>query len=95
MAGAWGPSALATMVLLTGCVPETGPSAPANTVPAACGAAELQNMVGMPASAAETATFQQTTRFIRPMTPITEDYSEERLNFDIDANEKISRIWCG
>ncbi|MGL4311025.1 MAG: I78 family peptidase inhibitor [Paracoccaceae bacterium] len=95
MARVSGPAAFAMVVLFAGCVPETGPSAPANTVPAACGAAELQNMVGMPASAAETATFRQTTRIIRPMTPITEDYSEERLNFDIDANEKISRIWCG
>lgn len=90
-----GPAAFAMVVLLTGCVPETGPTAPTNPVPAACGATELQHMVGMPASAAETATFQQTTRIIRPMTPVTEDYSEERLNFDIDANEKISRIWCG
>lgn len=91
----WGAGALVAAMMLTGCVPDTGPSAPANPVPTACDAAEWQEFVGQPVHGLETATWEQPVRFIRPMTPITEDYSEERLNFDIDANEKISRIWCG
>lgn len=91
----------AAVLLLAACVPDAGnppqggipqPDAPG---PTACGATELQYLLGQPAAVLSTMKFATTVRVIRPMTPITEDYSEQRLNIDVDANEKISRIWCG
>lgn len=34
-------------------------------------------------------------RILPPGTPITQDYSPSRINFDLDAGKKIIRAWCG
>ncbi len=86
---------LIALLLLAACVPQTQqtetPLPPLST----CGAADLQNLVGQPASVLQTMRFGQQVRIIRPGMAVTTDYSETRLNIDIDTNEMISRVFCG
>ena len=89
-------------MLLAACIPDSGgkPGQPGETVatpPAedACGATGLQNLLGQPASSLDSMRFSQPLRVIRPGMAVTMDFSAERLNIDIDQNEKISRITCG
>lgn len=35
-----------------------------------------------------------TIRVIRPNQPVTMDFREERLNLDLDASDKITRVHC-
>lgn len=64
-------------------------------VEGACGASALQELVGRDMSALAAMTFPDTTRFISPGDAITMDFSPSRLNFDLDENGVITRIWCG
>lgn len=59
-----------------------------------CGADALQGLVGQPASVLQTMRFAQETRIIRPDTAVIMDYRADRLNIDIDRNERISRVHC-
>lgn len=71
--------------------------APINLVPeeTACGASELQDLIGRDATVLQTMRFGQTVRIIRPGMAVTMDYVAERLNIEIDAQEKIARVSCG
>ena len=59
-----------------------------------CGAIDLQNLVGQPISAVDGATLAA-ARVIRPGQAVTMDYSAARLNIELDAADRIIRIWCG
>lgn len=73
-------------------VPEQpDPLPPAN----ACGADDLQGLVGKSARVLETMRFGQPVRIIRPGMAVTMDYSPARLNIEIDAAERIIRVSCG
>lgn len=61
----------------------------------ACGAAELQDLVGKDQGALAAMNFLSGTRFITPGMAVTEDYSPGRLNFDLDAKGRITGVWCG
>jgi hypothetical protein len=74
---------------LAGCVGAKVPAADA------CGAAGLQNLIGQSRDVLAAMTLPQGTRVIEPGMPITEDYSETRLNIDLDAQGRIARVWCG
>ncbi len=85
---------LLPLVLLTACAADD----PVDTIdPAedACGALALEYLVGQDMSALAAMTFPDTTRFIGPDTAITMDFSPTRLNFDLDENGVILRLWCG
>lgn len=86
--------ALVFGALLMGCRADT----PAQPLPQnphdACGATDLQSLVGQPASVLETMKFAQPVRILRPDTAVTLDYRPDRLNIDIDAQEKIARVHC-
>lgn len=60
-----------------------------------CGAAALQNLVGQPRQAVEGMTFTQPVRIIEPGQAVTMDFSAQRLNIELDANARITRIACG
>ncbi len=60
-----------------------------------CGALDLQFLVGGPASALNTMRFNKPVRVIYPNTMVTEDYSPDRLNFDVDYSGRITRVSCG
>lgn len=85
---------LAAGLMLAACVPEVtvvSTAPPEN----ACGAAELQGLVGQDVAVFETMALQGSWRIIRPGQAVTMDFSAERLNVEVDGNERISRITCG
>jgi len=80
-------------VALAACVPQ---EADTTSDPAQiCGAAGFQGLVGQADSALSGLALPEQTRIIRPGTAVTMDYREDRLNIEIDAGKRISRIFCG
>lgn len=61
----------------------------------ACGASELQHLVGQSASAAEGLTVPGPVRVFRTGQPVTLDYRVERLNIELDGRGRIVRVFCG
>lgn len=61
----------------------------------ACGADDLQGLVGQSAAVLETMRFSQVVRVIRPGMAVTMDFSAQRLNIEVDEAEVISRVSCG
>lgn len=60
----------------------------------ACGAAALQDRIGLGRTAL-TDPLPPGTRIIPPGTAVTQDFRPDRLNIDVDAGGRITRIWCG
>ncbi len=94
------PFALLLPLAFAACVESESPPDPGVIDPpmppvGACGAPQLQDLVGRPASVLETMKFGTETRIIRPGMAVTMDYREDRLNIEIDADEVISRVVCG
>lgn len=87
--------ALALPLALLACVEPSLP--PIDPLPAenACGADELQDLVGQSATRLETIRFGVITRIIRPGMAVTMDYSPNRLNIYIDELEVITAVRCG
>ncbi len=97
-------SAVSLPILLLACVPQmTVPSpepmppvlAPADQSADACGAANMQSLVGQPFSALAAMTFPGPMRLIRPGMAVTMDYSAERLNITVNASNVIASVTCG
>jgi hypothetical protein len=64
--------------------------------PDACGAPDLQHLVGESEDVLAAMTFAAgRLRVIHPRTAITQDYSPDRLNITIDAEGRITRVHCG
>jgi len=78
---------------LAACVPQEADRAP--DPGQVCGAAGFQGLIGQPESALSGLTLPQETRVIRPGMAVTMDFREDRLNIEIDAGKRISRIFCG
>lgn len=93
-----GAQMLLLVSVMGGCVPGPTTGQPARD-PAgqadACGAADLQGLLGQPESVLQTMRFTQTLRVIHPGTAVTMDYSPFRLNILIDARGRIERVSCG
>ena len=83
--------AVVSVVGLAACVPAAMPVTP----PAMCDTVALAAFVGAPLASLQAAGLPPGTRIIRPGDAITEDYSESRLNVDLDARDNITRLWCG
>lgn len=91
---------LLALLPLTACVAapvDTPPGDPKPQPPAerTCGAAELQGLVGQPATVLQTMRFAGPVRVIEPGMAVTMDYSPARLNFDLDGQGLITRAYCG
>ncbi len=67
------------------------PTPPAGT----CGAPDLQYLVGQPETVLQTMKFAGPVRIIQPGMAVTMDYSESRLNIEIDRSGRIDRVTCG
>lgn len=92
------PMVLAALLVLAAC--QTGPRLLGPPVPApgsleTCGGAGLASLVGQPARVLATMKFAPPVRFIRPGDAVTEDFSLQRLNIEIDLKEVISGVHCG
>ncbi len=81
--------ALLLVLALGGCV------APGEPDRNACGAAGMQGLVGQGREVLAAMTVPAGTRVIEPGMPVTEDYSVSRLNIDLGADGRITRVWCG
>ncbi len=60
-----------------------------------CGATGLLGLVGQSGDIARMLVLDQAARVIPLGTPITRDFRLDRINFDLDAEGAISRVWCG
>jgi hypothetical protein len=60
-----------------------------------CGASPFAGLVGQDATALEKVLILRQVRVIRPGMAVTADYSAERINFEIGADNRIKRIFCG
>jgi hypothetical protein len=60
-----------------------------------CGAAALQGLVGQNLAALPASGPWGALRVIRPGMMVTMDYSETRLNAEVDAAETILALRCG
>ena len=79
----------------TGLPPEPGQPPGVGAALESCGGAGLAALVGQPARVLATMTFAPPVRFIRPGDAVTEDFSLQRLNIEIDLKEVISGVHCG
>lgn len=95
------PRLFVSLCLLLGlpaCLPEMprGPWPPVDVGnPDACGASQMQFLVGQPSSVVMAMTFAQPMRLIRPGMAVTMDYSAERLNIALDEADMIVSVTCG
>ncbi|MCG3269429.1 I78 family peptidase inhibitor [Yoonia sp. I 8.24] len=60
-----------------------------------CGAGEHADLIGQDATALERVLILGMVRVTRPGDIVTMDFWPTRINFQIDANEKIVAITCG
>lgn len=83
--------AIAMLAASAACVPTI--EAPRGTDP--CGAHAQAARMGGPAAAIPEAAAGQTRRIIRPGDSVTEDFSDQRINYYLDAADRVVRITCG
>lgn len=75
--------------------PAAGPG-PGGGSPDTCGAARVSaEFVGQEASTVTAAMFAAPVRIIHPGDMVTMDFNPERLNFEVDAGGRITRVYCG
>ena len=68
--------------------------------PGACRAEELSDLIGRPATSdlgaeAMRRSGARRLRWIRPGDVVTMDYSPDRLNIHLDAQNRVERFACG
>jgi Peptidase inhibitor I78 family len=90
---------LGMAVTLAGCGGGGGgvplaPQAPDREIADACGAAELQDMVGQSQDELARMKFAVPVRVITPGMAVTADYQANRLNFTIGEDGNIASITC-
>lgn len=83
---------LAAPLLLAACVE---PMPPVDPGPDACGASQLQYLVGKPGVLLDGMRFSQEVRVIQHGMAVTMDYRADRLNFWLDRRDVIERVVCG
>lgn len=64
-------------------------------LPDFCGAARYADLVGRERAVLETYAFDTVVRIIPVGTFVTKDFRPERLNFELDSDGLIARIYCG
>lgn len=75
-------------------VADVGPSVPAPGYDT-CNATPHGGLVGADATALERVLILDQIRLIRPGDGVTRDMRPGRINFEIDAQNRIARIFCG
>ena len=84
---------IAFTMVLAACA-ETLPPVPA-AAQDTCNAGNYAELIGQDATALELVLILGKVRVIRPGDAVTMDFLTDRINFQIDANERISAITCG
>lgn len=70
------------------------PATPDRDIVDACGASELQDMVGQSRDVLATMKFAVPVRVIEPGMAVTADFQANRLNFNIAEDGTIASIAC-
>lgn len=83
-----------TLAACGGGAAPSAPVAPDRQIADACGAAELQDMVGQSRDVLATMKFAVPVRVIEPGMAVTADYQANRLNFAIGEDGTIAGITC-
>lgn len=91
---------IGVFVLLAGCVGDRAPRMDGPLIDPlatenACGAEDLQDLVGQKATVLETMRFSTVVRVIRPGEAVTMDFAAQRLNLEVDESGLIARVHCG
>ncbi|WP_435256640.1 I78 family peptidase inhibitor [Thioclava sp. FR2] len=90
-----GGFALAFLIALAACTPSEVPlPSPVPPGADACGASELQYLLGQKAAVLAALSLPVGTRIIPPGTAVTMDYRPDRLNIELDDNDRITRVHC-
>lgn len=96
-------TAVAAAIMLSGCS-NASPTAAQLPPPADCGASLLQDRTGQPVSGTSAADArvggdpvrsQGTVRIYQTGQPVTQDFSESRLNLETDADGNLVLASCG
>ena len=92
-------AALALLAAAAACTPKDGETQIADAGPAAgenaCGAAELQSLVGTSVGSLDPATLPEPRRVIFFGQAVTMDFRADRLNVEIGKDDKVARVFCG
>lgn len=99
-------AALAALVMLAACG-QTGQggdakqygkektASPAATAASPCGADRFADWMGKTEQDVDLSRLPRAHRWVCKDCKITQDDAPARINFDLDADGKITRIWCG
>lgn len=87
------PSVLAVIALAACTPPQDELFMPSTD--ALCGAEGMRDLVGQPASVLDGMVLPADTRIVRPGMAVTMDYRPDRLNIDLDEDDRILRLSCG
>lgn len=60
-----------------------------------CGATGFQGLVGQSGEIAVMLVLDQPKRVITPGSIVTRDYRLDRINFDVNDENQITRVYCG
>jgi len=60
-----------------------------------CGADRVVGLIGAPVAALPAQPASRTVRTVRPGDPVTEDFSNARLNVILDSADRIIAVSCG
>lgn len=89
----------ALCLVLTACQPVPHeapyPGSPGPLDLVKCGGDLVQPLIGQPVTNLPRSGNWGTLRVIRPGDAVTEDYSDTRLNVQLDANDRIMALSCG
>lgn len=61
----------------------------------ACGSSEMSHLTGISRAQLEAIAFSQPHRILGPDDVMTMDFNPERVNFTLDDDGNVDRIWCG
>lgn len=84
---------IAALLALTACTATEPPLPP--MIEDTCGANKYSDLIGQDATALEKVLLLGMVRVVRPGDFVTQDFRPERINFGIDAENRISDISCG
>lgn len=62
---------------------------------AQCGADRLVGLIGAPLASLPPQPASRSLRILRPGDPVTEDFSETRLNVILDSADRLTAVSCG
>jgi hypothetical protein len=61
----------------------------------ACGASAFAGLVGSSVGDLQAASLPENSRTIFPGMGVTMDFRPDRLNVEVDGNDRIARVYCG